>query len=80
MGNQGFTHNLETLVRLAGLQSELEAQTRASDAFQEFWNNIRGEKVDWRYDSPIGEAEAASFVQSVADATDGILPWLQAHW
>jgi HEPN domain-containing protein len=75
-----FTHNLETLLKLAGLEHALTLQTRGSDAFQENWNKIRGWRVEWRYDSPVGEAEATTFVQSVADATEGILPWLRARW
>jgi hypothetical protein len=77
---KAFTHNLESLMKLAGLESALEAQRRASAGFEENWNRIKEWKVEWRYEQLIGEPEATTFVQSVADATDGMLPWLRARW
>lgn len=75
-----FTHNLESLMKFAGLESALESQMGVTAVFQENWNRIKEWKVEWRYELPVGHAEAATFVQSVADATDGMLPWLRAHW
>jgi hypothetical protein len=75
-----FTHNLESLIKLAGLENALESQRLASVGFQKNWNRIREGKVEWRYEPLIDDIEAATFLQSVADATDGILPWLRARW
>ena len=78
--NKAFTHSLDELLKMAELTPELDSRTAVSRAFQTNWIRIKKWKVEWRYETPVGEAESTEFVESVADATDGILPWLRTHW
>jgi HEPN domain-containing protein len=75
-----FTHSLDALLKLADLVPELESRINGNPAFETNWIRIKKWKIEWRYESPVGLAESTEFVQSVADATDGILPWLRTRW
>jgi HEPN domain-containing protein len=78
--NRVFTHSLDELLKLAELKTEMDDQTAADPAFAANWIRIKGWKIEWRYEAPVSRADATEFVESVADATDGIMPWLRKRW
>jgi hypothetical protein len=83
------THDFEDLIKLAGLQTELDARLAASagavaatagtppaGAFYNNWGIVVQWKVESRYASRT-EAEARSLFAAITDKSDGVLPWIK---
>ena len=85
-----LTHDFGELVRLAGLQGELNAQLAASAAvaavggppggmFAGHWGTVTQWKVSDRYESKT-EAEARSLYTAITHDPDGVLRWIRKYW
>jgi HEPN domain-containing protein len=74
-----YTHDLKTLLRVAGLNAELEQATVADKALQAHWQVVLGWKEVSRYQRTSG-AMATALVRAVADTQHGVLRWLRQHW
>lgn len=73
------THNLERLMRLAGL-----AQARESDAFDrpvfaQHWLIVKDWSENSRYSRHSAE-KARKMIDAVVDERDGVLAWIKARW
>ena len=74
--NRAYTHNLEDLLRLAGLEPRLnaaEADVRNAWATTKIWN------VETRYHVGRSEAEVLEFLDAVA-GRNGVQRWLKQFW
>lgn len=74
--NRAYTHNLEDLLRLAGLEPRLdaaEAAVRGAWAKTKIWN------VETRYHVGRPEAEVLDFLDAVA-GRHGVQRWLRQFW
>jgi len=78
-----LTHDLDELIRLAGLTKEHNDQMAASAAgggeFVANWDTVSLWKVTSRYESKT-EAEARKLYAAITDQPNGVLTWLQNHW
>jgi hypothetical protein len=78
-----LTHDLKTLVRLAGLQQDLDQRLARSvavqDSFHANWGIVNLWTVTARY-VPKTEAEAKELFQAITDRPDGVLRWLRNYW
>jgi len=78
-----WTHDLGQLIKLAGLQSELDnrlaASAAAGDAFVANWGIVTQWKETVRYELRT-EQEATDFYNAITSKPDGVLPWLQNYW
>jgi HEPN domain-containing protein len=86
-----LTHDFEELVRLAGLNGELNARLAASaaaavseggppgGAFTDNWLTVIEWKVESRY-LPRTEVEARELYAAIADKPDGVLAWIKNYW
>jgi hypothetical protein len=78
-----LTHDLEDLIRLAGLTTELNARrahsAAAGDMFDTNWNTVLGWDVTSRYVSRT-EAEARDLFAAITHNPDGVLRWLKNYW
>lgn len=74
-----WTHNLEDLVKLAGLDAVLDADGAANPLLGRNWLVVR----DWnelaRYQQKT-EFEARELVDAINDNTNGTLQWIRARW
>jgi HEPN domain-containing protein len=73
-----YTHNLEALVELAGLTSDL-ANATANPSFEENWKVTCRWSEQKRYDF-IEEFEARRMFEAITDASFGVLPWIKTLW
>ncbi|SFG03163.1 hypothetical protein SAMN05518865_107209 [Duganella sp. CF458] len=80
LANECNTHNLRTLVRLAGLQLELEEEIRSSAAFAENWSVVRKWSEIARYEVNVPAQTARCMYVACAGHLKGVLPWIQKHW
>ena len=76
--NDLHTHNLATLIDLAGLRQEL-AVARGRPAFDARWRIVELWRPDSRYEI-VSRTSARSLVDAVTNAPDGVLPWARTFW
>src|SRR5262249_49990857 len=78
-----LTHDFNELIRLAGLNIELNARratSRASgDALESNWNTVVGWTVTSRY-APRTEADARNLFAAITHNPDGVLRWIKRFW
>ena len=74
-----WTHNIGTLVRLAGLDVVRDADTAANTALGVNWGLSRAGTKGMRYQFK-AEPEARRLYQAVTEAANGVLPWIRNHW
>jgi HEPN domain-containing protein len=74
--NRAYTHDLEGLLREAGLESRL---TSAMPAVKSAWARAKDWQVDGRYELAKSQTEAMEFLQAIA-GRQGVLPWLRQYW
>ena len=73
---RAYTHNLEDLLRLAGLETQLKA---ADIAIRDAWEETINWTVEARYFVGRQEVEAILFLDAVA-GRHGVLRWLRRFW
>lgn len=77
--NNCYTHNIEDLVRLAGLKAQRDADAAADAVLSVNWGIVK----DWNESSRYARktrAEAQGLYEAIADASHGILSWIKLHW
>jgi hypothetical protein len=77
---KSYDHNLSELIKVAGLQANLEARVNVNQAFAANWRIVTKWQVGSRYDLRISRQEAEQLFQSITHPTEGVLPWLRTHW
>jgi HEPN domain-containing protein len=75
LANKCYTHDLERLVELAGL----DALLRADAALMINWAIVRDWNEQTRYDR-ISRAEAKELYDAITGPAHGILQWIKSHW
>ena len=74
-----YTHDLNQLVRVAGLQAMLETEMRQDADFAVNWAIVKDWNEESRYER--WDASAAKGLYSaVVDTKHGVLRWLKRHW
>jgi hypothetical protein len=77
------THKFMDLVKLAGLDEELNAKRKASSAsgggFVGFWGIVEAWEETSRYKAKT-EAEAKSLYEAIDHNPDGVLRWIRNYW
>jgi HEPN domain-containing protein len=79
--NRVYTHDLSELLRLAGLEAELDVARRANSELDRRWSVVK----NWREQARYGvwtNNDASSIIDGVAgDGHEGgLLQWLTARW
>lgn len=75
-----YTHNLDQLVKVAGL-SQVHATELGSNAnFALNWGIVKDWSEQDRYDPSISAVDARDIYSAVTARTNGVLIWLRKHW
>ena len=74
---QYYEHDLDTLLRLAGLQDELDKEAKRSRGFATSWDTVHDWNVETRYE--VAVLKGTEIVTAVTSA-DGVLQWLKQRW
>jgi len=77
--NDSYTHDVNLLIKVSGLQVDLELEMRRDRDFEVNWAIVK----DWNESSRYArhEARAAkSLYAAVTDIRHGVLRWLKRHW
>ncbi len=76
---QCWTHKLEDLRRLAGLEAVFDAASKADPDLRDNWNTVKDWKEDSRY-ARTPKAKAESLYKAITNMMHGVLPWLKQRW
>ncbi len=72
-------HDVRTLVGLAGLGAELEAEKARSPGFTVNWALVAEWRTESRYEI-VDATSARLMVDAIAHVQDGVLPWIRKFW
>ncbi len=74
-----YTHNLEALVQVAELERQRSADANANPLLGTNWLIVKDWNEKARYQQ-WSELQARKLFEAVAQANDGVLSWIKAHW
>ena len=77
--NDSYTHDLDQLIRVSGLQRALELEIKRDKTFERNWATAK----DWNENSRYlrhDPSAAKNLYAAVADGKHGVLRWLRLHW
>lgn len=75
-----YTHDLKKLIKVAGLEPELNREMRANTIFASNWNTVQDWTEEYRYNPNINRLKALNIYNAIIDNNDGVLLWLKRHW
>ncbi len=78
--NESHTHDLEKLLRLAGLERALAQDTRTRAALGLNWDTVKDWTAQTRYDVAIDMRRARDLYRAITGRRDGVLPWVRRYW
>lgn len=74
-----YTHELEKLIKGAGLDIELDKQVRIDKTFAIYWGVAKDWSEDARYEQH-HRKKAEDMILSITDSKKGVLQWIQKYW
>lgn len=80
LANEAFIHDLEKLVRVAGLAPVFEKERQTNRALESNWAVVKDWSETSRYELDITEAQAKDLYTACIEPQNGILPWIIRRW
>jgi len=77
--NAIYTHNFDSLVSIAGLLPQLQADIKADTEFAAYWAIATKWSEDSRYEF-WDSVSAATMLQAMYDPDHGVFQWVKKHW
>ena len=74
------SHDLQQLVREAGLEAALREEVRDNPSFARAWLLTHEWNVESRYQSTVSRADCQNFHAAVTDNGSGFLQWIMMRW
>jgi hypothetical protein len=77
-----MTHKFDILIKLGGLQNQLDNELSANINFKTNWSIVTNWSESYRY-KPFGssnETEIEDLLQALEDNNDGVLTWIKNRW
>jgi len=78
--NESHTHDLEKLLRLAGLERALAQDTRTRATLGLNWDTVKDWTAQTRYDVAMDMRRARDLYRAITGRRDGVLPWVRRYW
>ena len=75
-----WSHDLEALLQLAGLESAHQGDVAADAIFGSFWGYVNRWSELSRYQHSTTEVDARTLYEAIAEPTHGVLQWIKKHW
>ena len=76
---QCWTHDLEKLMQLSGLESHFGAACGADPLLDRFWKVTKDWDENSRYEEKT-EAEAKALFEAITQQPNGVFEWIQSRW
>ena len=77
--NDSHTHDLEKLLSVAELKSELDAAVQVDPSMEESRTTVQEWSETSRYEKKTVQ-EAARLLRAIEDKKGGLLPWIMQRW
>ena len=77
--NDSYTHDLNQLIKVSGLQGPLELEMQRDRDFEVNWAIVKDWNEASRYERHNAQV-AKGLYKAVADNRHGVLKWLRRHW
>jgi HEPN domain-containing protein len=74
-----YSHNLEQLLKVAGLWGDLLNQTKGNIQFASNWNTVKDWNESSRYQRN-NSKEAHDLYSAITDKKDGVFNWIKQYW
>ena len=74
-----YTHNVETLMSLAGLRPQFDIDVKGNAALASAWGIVTKWNEESRY-SQWDRIAATALLNCVADTNYGVFEWIKRHW
>jgi len=78
--NDIYTHDLNKLLSVSGLEPEHRKLSKSNPAFELNWTIVKDWSEQSRYASIISEVKVKDFHSAALSRKNGILPWLKKWW
>ncbi|MFI0416567.1 MAG: hypothetical protein ACH255_20815 [Candidatus Thiodiazotropha sp.] len=75
-----YNHNLETLLKTAGLDYQLKQDMKTNSSLEVNWSIVKDWKETSRYITSVTSAEAKDLYSACTSRTNGILAWIKQKW
>lgn len=79
LANAAHTHDLENLVRIAGIDTAFQQERQSNADLDVNWAVVKDWSESRRYDYSITEAQATQLYKACTDR-NGVLPWIRRRW
>ncbi len=79
LANEAFTHDLEKLIRVAGLAPEFDRDRKANPDLELNWATVKDWSEAVRYEVAITEPRARD-LYAACTGRNGVLPWVRKRW
>lgn len=79
MVNDSYTHDLVKLMRLGGLEPDLEATSSADPAFETYWAVTKDWSEESRY-SFSSQLKARDLFEAISEPNHGVIQWVRTKW
>jgi hypothetical protein len=76
---QIYKHKPLEVVKAAGLEKELETQSKENKVFADNWEVAKDWSEEARY-KEYNEKQARDMYNAVSDANNGVLQWVKTNW
>lgn len=77
---QAHVHNLEALIKLAGLEKDLKKDMKKNKTLELNWAVVKDWKEVSRYSINISRSDAKDLYSACTSRTNGILSWIKTKW
>lgn len=77
--NDSHSHNLESLLKLAGLRPARDADAFANSALAQNWSVVANWNERSRYERR-SQIDAQKLLEAITHSTNGVLPWIKVRW
>lgn len=77
---ESYTHNLDQLIKIAGLSQTHATELRSNPNFAINWGIVKDWSEQDRYDPGITAIDARDIYSAVTTRKNGVLAWLRKLW
>lgn len=80
LANRAYTHDLENLLKLSGLETELDKAVAADKILEVNWAVVKDWDETSRYETQISAQQAKDMYSACTATKHGILAWIRKRW
>ena len=74
-----YSHEIERLVKIAGLTAQRDADAGADPDLEANWQVVKDWSEESRYERRT-KAQAQQLIAAITDVAHGVLPWIKQRW